>query len=105
MTRIENIDEDVEHFTDRYGAGTLIAALRGAGLHFTGKTTQRMVATDIDVRETEAMMIIYALEPALTVGRTHDPFFEHLLPDVHDLMDRSSQDEGEGDSIESDSHE
>nr|WP_054862001.1 hypothetical protein [Natronolimnobius sp. AArcel1] len=49
-----------------------------------------MVATDIDVRETEAMMIIYALEPALTVGRTHDPFFEHLFPDVHDQMDLSS---------------
>ena len=84
---LQEIDEDVEYFIERYGLGKLIAALRGAGLHFAGKTTQRMVATDIDVRATEAMMIIYALKPALTVGRDHDPFFEYLFPDVDDEMD------------------
>ncbi|WP_276256737.1 DUF7437 domain-containing protein [Halomontanus rarus] len=84
---LQEIDEDVEYFMDRYGIGKLIAALRGSGLHFAGKTTQRMVANDIDVRETEAMMIIYALKPALAVGRDHDPFFEYLFPDVHDQMD------------------
>ncbi|TKX76300.1 hypothetical protein EXE53_32620 [Halorubrum sp. SD626R] len=78
---------------DRYGIGKLIAALRGAGLHFAGKTTQRMVAADIDVRETEAMMIIYALKPALVVGRDHDPFFEYLFPDVDDDMDLPDLDE------------
>ena len=102
---LQEVDEDVEYFMDRYGAGKLIAALRGAGLHFAGKTTQRMVATDIDVRETEAMMIIYALEPALTVGRTHDPFFEHLFPDVHDQMDLPSLDGVDGTPAETDSHE
>ena len=84
---LQEVDEDVEYFVDQYGLGKLIAALRGAGLHFAGKTTQRMVASDIDVRETEAMMIIYALKPALAVGRKHDPFFEHLFPDVHDEME------------------
>jgi len=84
---LQEVDEDVEYFVDRYGLGKLIAALRGAGLHFAGKTTQRMVASDIDVRETEAMMIIYALKPALAVGREHDPFFEYLFPDVHDEME------------------
>ena len=84
---LQEVDEDIEYFVDRYGLGKLIAALRGAGLHFAGKTTQRMVASDIDVRETEAMMIIYALKPALSVGREHDPFFEYLFPDVHDEMD------------------
>ena len=84
---LQEIDEDVEYFIDRYGLGKLVAALRGAGLHFAGKTTQRMVATDIDVRATEAMMIIYALKPALAVGRDHDPFFEYLFPDVDDEMD------------------
>ncbi|AHG05547.1 transcriptional regulator, TrmB (plasmid) [Halobacterium sp. DL1] len=84
---LQEVDEDVEYFVDRYGLGKLIAALRGAGLHFAGKTTQRMVASDIDVRETEAMMIIYALKPALAVGREHDPFFEYLFPDVHTEMD------------------
>jgi len=33
------------------------------------------------------MMIIYALKPALAVGREHDPFFEYLFPDVHTEMD------------------
>jgi hypothetical protein len=46
-----------------------------------------MVASDIDVRETEAMMIIYALKPALAVGREHDPFFTYLFPDVHENME------------------
>jgi hypothetical protein len=90
---LQEVDEDVEYFTDRYGIGKLIAALRGAGLHFAGKTTQRMVANDIDVRETEAMMIIYALKPALAVGREHDSFFEYLFPDVHDEMDLPDLDE------------
>ena len=90
---LQEIDEDVEYLVDRYGLGKLITALCGAGLHFAGKTTQRMVASDIDVRETEAMMIIYALKPALAVGREHDPFFEHLFPDVHDKMDLPDLDE------------
>ena len=84
---LQEVDEDVAYFMDRYGLGKLIAALRGAGLHFAGNTTQRMVATNIDVRETEAMMVIYGLTPALAVGREHDPFFQHLFPDVHDEME------------------
>lgn len=84
---LQEIDNDVDYFIDRYGIGKLIAAVRGAGLHFAGKTTQRMVASDIDVRETEAMMTVYALKPALAVGREHDPFFEYLFPDVHDQID------------------
>jgi hypothetical protein len=90
---LQEIDEDVAYFMDRYGIGKLIAALRGAGLHIAGTTTQRMVASDIDVREAEAMMIIYALEPALAVGREHDPFFEYLFPDVRDEMDLPDLDE------------
>jgi len=93
---LQEVDEDVEYFVDRHGLGKLIAALRGAGLHFAGGTTQRMVASDIDVRETEAMMIINALKPALAVGRDHDPFFEHLFPDVHDEMDLPNLDEISG---------
>lgn len=84
---LQEVDDDVEYFLDRYGLGKLIAALRGAGLHFAGRSTQRMVASDIDVRETEAMMIIYALEPALAVGQEFDPYFAYLFPDVHTEMD------------------
>lgn len=46
-----------------------------------------MVAGGIDVRDTEAMMIIYALEPVLTLGCARDPYFEYLFPDVADAMD------------------
>lgn len=84
---LQVVDEDVEFFVDRHGVGKLVAALRGAGLHAAGKTTYRTVASDIDVRETEAMMIVDALEPALVVGREHDPYFTHLFPDVGDEMD------------------
>lgn len=84
---LQEVDEDIEYFVDRYGIGKLIAALRGAGLHFAGNTTQRMIADDIDVRDTEAMLIVYALVPALAVGREHDPYFEYLFPDVYDEMD------------------
>jgi len=41
------------------------------------------------------MMIIYALVPALAVGREHDPYFEYLFPDVHDKMDIPDLDEQE----------
>ena len=92
---LQEVDEDVEYFVDRYGIGKLVAALRGAGLHHTGNMTQRMVASEIDVRDTEAMMIIYALVPALAVGREQDPYFEYLFPDVHDQMDLPDLDEQE----------
>jgi len=57
--------------------------------------TQRMVASEIDVRDTEAMMIIYALVPALAVGRQQDPYFEYLFPDVHGQIDLPDLDEQE----------
>ena len=84
---LQEVDEDIAYFVDRHGFGKLVAALRGAGLHFAGKTTQRMVASDIEVRDTEAMMIVNALVPALAVGRDADPYFEYLFPDVHDEME------------------
>ena len=90
---LQEVDEDVAYFMDRYGLGELIAALRGAGLHVAGIPTQRMVASDIDVRETEAKMIIYALTPALAVGQDHDCCFEHLFPDLHDEMELPDLDE------------
>ncbi|QKY20505.1 hypothetical protein B4589_008980 [Halolamina sp. CBA1230] len=92
---LQDIDEDVEYFIDRHGIGTLVAALRGAGLHYAGETTQRMVANDIDVRDTEAMLIIDALVPVLTVGRDHDPYFEYFFPDVHAQMELPDLDDQE----------
>lgn len=84
---LQEVDDDVDFFVGRHGIGKLVAAVRGAGLHYAGRMTQRMVASEIDVRETEAMMIIYALVPALVVGREHDPYFEYLFPDVDEQME------------------
>lgn len=84
---LQEVDDDVAYFVERHGIGKLIAALRGAGLHFAGTMTQRMVASDIDVRDTEGMMIVYAMIPALAVGRERDPYFEYLFPDVHEQLD------------------
>ena len=94
---LQEVDDDIAYFVDRHGVGKLVAALRGAGLHFAGKTTQRMVATDIDVRDTEAMMVIYALKPALALGCEHDPYFAYLFPDVHDQIDLSEFDDEDSD--------
>lgn len=94
---LQAVDEDVEYFVDRHGVGTLVAALRGAGLHYAGRTTQRTVASDLDVRDTEAMLIVEALEPALAAGREHDPYFEHLFPDVTGEMELPDLDELEED--------
>lgn len=84
---LQEVDEDIAYFVERYGVGKLIAALRGAGLHYAGARTQRMVGSEIDVRDTEAMLIIAALKPALLVGREHDPYFRYLFPDVHEEME------------------
>lgn len=94
---LQEVDEDIAYFVERHGVGKLVAALRGAGLHFAGKTTQRMVATDIDVRDTEAMMIVYALRPALALGRDNDPYFAYLFPDVHDQLDLPELDDEDAD--------
>ncbi|WP_440008994.1 DUF7437 domain-containing protein [Halomicrococcus sp. SG-WS-1] len=92
---LQEVDGDIAYFVDRHGFGKLVAALRGAGLHFAGNTTQRMVASDIEVRDTEAMMIVNALVPALAVGRDYDPYFTYLFPDVHDQMTLPNLDERE----------
>jgi predicted transcriptional regulator len=96
---LQEVDEDIAYFVERHGVGKLVAALRGAGLHFAGRTTQRMIASDIDVRDTEAMMIVYALRPALALGRKHDPYFAYLFPDVHDQLDLPEPDD-EGGELE-----
>ncbi|MEZ3144506.1 hypothetical protein [Halobaculum sp. MBLA0143] len=80
-------DEGLARFHDRHGLGTLVATLRGAGLHYAGETTRRSVAADVGVRPTEAMLVIEALAPVLAVGRERDPYFEALFPDVATAME------------------
>jgi hypothetical protein len=81
------VDDDVAFFLDRHGLGTLVAGLRGAGLYYAGRTTQRSVAAEIQIRDTEMMLLTEALGPVLAVGRDHDPHFEYLFPDVASEMD------------------
>lgn len=44
-------------------------------------------------------------QPALAVGREHDPFFEYLFPDVADQMELPDLDESDGVPAKSGSHE
>ncbi|ERH13288.1 MAG: hypothetical protein J07HB67_02326, partial [halophilic archaeon J07HB67] len=78
---------------DRHGLGTLVATLRGAGLHYAGEATRRSVAADVGVRPTEAMLVIEALAPVLAVGRERDPYFEALFPDIETEMELPNLDD------------
>ena len=42
---LQEVDEDIEYFLDRYGIGKLVAALRGAGLHHAGNMTHSSVSS------------------------------------------------------------
>lgn len=86
-------DDGLARFRDDHGLGTLVATLRGAGLHYAGETTQRTVAADVGVRPTEAMLAVEALGPVLAVGRERDPYFEVLFPDVATAMEFPDIDE------------
>lgn len=84
---LSQIDKEVDAFRNRYGVTTLVHAVRAAGEYYAGRLTQRMVATELDIPPAEGMAIVYALRPALAAGKQHDPYFDHLFPDLHDEID------------------
>ncbi|MFB6177014.1 MAG: helix-turn-helix domain-containing protein [Halobaculum sp.] len=81
------IDDDVRAFTDRHGVGTLVAAVRQAGLYYAGQITRRMAADPLGVHSGEAMVIVDALRPVVAAGREYDPAFDVLFPDVADEIE------------------
>lgn len=81
---LQEIDDDIAHFVEKYGVGKLVAAVRQAGLHYAGRITQRMAADPLDIHTGEAILIVHALRPALATGREYDPHFDVIFPDVAD---------------------
>lgn len=81
------IDGDVRAFTERHGVGTLVAAVRQAGLYYAGRITKRMAADPLDVHSGEAMVIVDALRPVVAAGQEYDPAFDVLFPDVADEIE------------------
>lgn len=79
---LQDIDDDIAHFVDRYGVGKLAAAVRQAGLHYAGRITQRMAADPLDISTGEAILVVTGLKPVLAAGREYDPYFDVVFPDV-----------------------
>lgn len=81
---LQEIDDDIAHFVDRYGVGKLGAAVSQAGLHYAGQITQRMAADPLGVSTGEAILIVTALKPALAAGHQYDPYFDRIFPEIAD---------------------
>lgn len=84
---LQEIDEDIAHFVDRYGVGKLAVALWQAGLHYAGYITQRMAADPLAISTGEAILVVTALKPALAAGRQYDPYFDVVFPEIADDID------------------
>ncbi|WP_246982009.1 helix-turn-helix domain-containing protein [Halorientalis marina] len=81
---LSEIDDDVAYVRNRYGTTRLVKALRLAGEYVAGSLTQRMVAEKLGVTPAEGMAIVYALQPVLSAGSEHDPYFDRLFPEISD---------------------
>jgi len=81
---LQEIDDDIAHFVDRYGVGKLGAAVSQAGLHYAGQITQRMAADPLGISTGEATLIITALKPVLAAGQQYDPYFDRIFLEIAD---------------------
>lgn len=88
---LQEVDKDISYFIERHGVGKLAAAVRQAGLHYAGQTTQRMTANPLDISTGEAISIIIALKPAIAVGREYDPYFDVIFPEIADDIEFDAQ--------------
>lgn len=79
---LREIDDDVAYIHNRYGPGTIAAAVRLVAEYYAGKRTKRMVATALEVESVEGMSLVGALERAIAVGTKHDPYFDLVAGDV-----------------------
>lgn len=86
---LHEIDDDVEYIYNRYGAGTVAAAVRLAAEHYAGRLTQRMAARDLDVKPVEGMALLTALERVLAAGDRHDPYFDLVAGEHADEIETS----------------
>ena len=79
---LREIDDDVAYIHNRYGPGTIAAAVRLVAEYYAGKRTKRMVATALGIEPVEGMSLVNALERAIAVGSRQDPYFELVAGDV-----------------------
>lgn len=86
---LHEIDDDVEYVYNRYGAGTVAAAVRLAAEHYAGRLTERMAARELDVQPVEGMALLTALERAIAAGKRHDPYFDLVAGDHTDEIETS----------------
>ncbi len=79
---LREIDDDVAYVHNRYGPGTVAAAVRLVAEYYAGKRTKRMVATALGTEPVEGMILVNALERAIAVGSRRDPYFDLVAGDV-----------------------
>lgn len=86
---LHEIDDDIAYIHNRYGSGTIAAAVRLVAEYYAGKRTKRMVATALGIEPVEGMTLVTALERAIAVGSRQDPYFELVAGDVEPEVETS----------------
>lgn len=83
------IEDDVEYIYDRYGPGTVAAAVRLAAEYYADGLTERMAARELEVRAVEGMALLGALERVIAAGVRHDPYFDLVAGEYADEIQTS----------------
>jgi hypothetical protein len=86
---LHEIDDDIAYIHNRYGSGTIAAAVRLVAEYYAGERTKRMVATALGIEPVEGMTLVKALERAIAVGSRQDPYFELVAGDVEPEVETS----------------
>ena len=86
---LRETDDDVAYVHNRYGPGTIAAAVRLVSEYYAGQRTKRMVATELGIKPVEGMSLVEPLERAIAVGSRHDPYFNLVAGDVASEVDTS----------------
>jgi hypothetical protein len=86
---LHEIDDDIAYIHNRYGSGTIAAAVRLVAEYYAGERTKRMVATALGIEPVEGMTLVTALERAIAVGSRQDPYFELVAGDVEPEVETS----------------
>jgi hypothetical protein len=86
---LREIDDDVAYIHNRYGAGTIAAAVRLVAEYYAGQQTKRMVATALGIEPVEGMSLVGALERVIAVGTRHDPYFDLVAGDAAPAVETS----------------
>lgn len=93
---LREIDDDVAYVHNRYGPGTIAAAVRLVAEYYAGQQTSRMIATALEIESVEGMSLVSALERVIAVGARHDPYFDLVAgdaaPEVETSIDASLAD-------------